>query len=154
MAPLVDGRGTDVRVSQYILSSSWQLVNILLIGYRFRIRGVSNGGGEVEIQFAEQKNWRSPQVHAIAEEKAPRFQSETWATREMTYYERNLPHWHPAGKSIFVTWRLFGSLPRTVGARIKSSGNAPGKRFLVFDECLDSAKCGPLWLLESVCGFG
>ena len=54
-APLVDGRGTDVRVSQYILSSSWQLVNILLIGYRFRIRGVSNGGGEVEIQFAEQK---------------------------------------------------------------------------------------------------
>jgi putative transposase len=94
------------------------------------------------------KNWRSPQVHTIREEKAPRFQSETWATREMTYYERNLPHWHPAGKSIFVTWRLFGSLPRTVGARIKSSGNASGKRFLVFDECLDSAKCGPLWLLD------
>ena len=23
-----------------------------------------------------------------------------------------------------------------------------GKRFLVFDECLDSAKCGPLWLLD------
>jgi putative transposase len=66
----------------------------------------------------------------------------------MTCYERNLPHWHPAGKSIFVTWRLFGSLARTVGARIKSSGNAPGKRFLVFDECLDSAKCGPLWLLD------
>jgi REP element-mobilizing transposase RayT len=68
----------------------------------------------------------------------------------MTYYERNLPHRHPAGKSIFVTWRLFGSVPRTVMIRIKSSGNVPGKRFLVFDECLESAKCGPLWLLDGM----
>src|SRR5690242_2955448 len=30
----------------------------------------------------------------------------------MTYYERNLPHWHPEGKAIFLTWRLFGSLPK------------------------------------------
>jgi putative transposase len=66
----------------------------------------------------------------------------------MSYYERNLPHWHPAGKSIFVTWRLFGSLPRAVLARIKKQRDDPGKQFLVFDECLDSGKCGPLWLLD------
>lgn len=30
----------------------------------------------------------------------------------MTFYRRNLPHWHPEAKAIFVTWRLYGSLPR------------------------------------------
>ena len=32
----------------------------------------------------------------------------------MSFYRRNLPHWHPEGKAIFVTWRLFGSLPKGV----------------------------------------
>ena len=36
----------------------------------------------------------------------------------MSFYRRNLPHWHPDGKAIFVTWRLFGSLPK---------GISPGK---------------------------
>ena len=66
----------------------------------------------------------------------------------MTYYERNLPHWHPEGESIFVTWRLFGSLPRAVLARIKKQRDDSGKQFVVLDECLDSGKCGPLWLLD------
>lgn len=30
----------------------------------------------------------------------------------MAYYVRRLPHWHPANAALFVTWRLFGSLPR------------------------------------------
>src|SRR5437588_11773829 len=29
----------------------------------------------------------------------------------MTFYRRILPHWQPEGKPIFLTWRLFGSLP-------------------------------------------
>src|SRR5713226_4227744 len=29
----------------------------------------------------------------------------------MAFYRRNLPHWHPEGASIFLTWRLYGSLP-------------------------------------------
>ena len=29
----------------------------------------------------------------------------------MVFYRRNLPHWHPEGNVIFLTWRLFGSLP-------------------------------------------
>ncbi len=29
----------------------------------------------------------------------------------MEFYHRNLPHWQPHGASIFLTWRLYGSLP-------------------------------------------
>src|SRR5260370_17098418 len=75
----------------------------------------------------------------------------------MTFYRRNLPHWHPEGKSIFITWRLYGSLPASL-MRKKSTGrnacatntseseNSPGKQFLQLDAALDSAKRGPLWL--------
>ena len=66
----------------------------------------------------------------------------------MSYYERNLPHWHPAAKSIFVTWRLFGSLPRAVRARIKNQRDDPGKQFVVLDEWLDGARSGALWLQD------
>src|SRR3989442_9415089 len=31
-----------------------------------------------------------------------------------SYYHRNLPHWHPPGAAIFLTCRLFGSLPQKV----------------------------------------
>jgi REP element-mobilizing transposase RayT len=29
-----------------------------------------------------------------------------------TFYRRQLPHWQPAGATIFLTWRLYGSLPK------------------------------------------
>lgn len=29
------------------------------------------------------------------------------------FYERNLPHYQPAGATIFITFRLVGSLPRS-----------------------------------------
>ncbi len=41
----------------------------------------------------------------------------------MTFYRRNLPHWHPEGKSIFITWRLYGSLPASVLKRIRTATN-------------------------------
>jgi REP element-mobilizing transposase RayT len=75
----------------------------------------------------------------------------------MAFYRRNLPHWHPEGKSIFITWRLFGSLPlallkKTRTARNRCATNAPqdspGKRFHQLDAALDSAKSGPLWLAD------
>jgi REP element-mobilizing transposase RayT len=28
------------------------------------------------------------------------------------FYRRQLPHWQPAGATIFITWRLYGSLPK------------------------------------------
>lgn len=27
-------------------------------------------------------------------------------------YRRKLPHWHPDNSPLFITWRLFGTLPR------------------------------------------
>jgi putative transposase len=79
----------------------------------------------------------------------------------MTFYRRNLPHWHPEGKTIFITWRLYRSLPasllkKTPTARNGCATNAsdagledsPGKRFLRFDAALDSARSGPLWLAD------
>ena len=77
----------------------------------------------------------------------------------MTFYRRNLPHWHPEGKSIFITWRLYGSLPASVLKKNRTGRNAcatnpsevapedsPGREFVRLDAALDSAKRGPLWL--------
>jgi putative transposase len=65
------------------------------------------------------------------------------------YYERNLPHWQPDGKDLFVTWRLKGSLPVEVIERLRiTAGASAGKRFREFDDRLDSADCGPLWLRD------
>src|SRR5229473_1266529 len=84
----------------------------------------------------------------------------------MTYYERNLPHWHPPGKDLFLTWRLYGSLPRPKASL--SSGTATpgcartgcsspaksgwatsaGKEFCLLDAILDKALHGPLWLKD------
>ena len=65
----------------------------------------------------------------------------------MTYYERNLPHWQPPGKDLFVTWRLSGSLPVTVVEAVRTMGELPeGKRFAEFDKHLDSGRYGPTWL--------
>lgn len=73
----------------------------------------------------------------------------------MAFYRRNLPHWHPEGKTIFLTWRLYGSLPASLlkknrtarnGCATNASEDSPGKQFRRVDAALDSAKCGPLWL--------
>jgi putative transposase len=64
----------------------------------------------------------------------------------MTYYERNLPHWQPPGRDIFITWRLKGSLPSPLRDIVSKA--APGERFLALDRALDRADAGPLWLRE------
>lgn len=88
----------------------------------------------------------------------------------MTYYERNLPHWYPEGKALFVTWRLCGSLPppawhqagtqsgsdmpdRPSARGLESPRHRPrtsqaGKRFLDMDQKLDSLPTGPKWLAD------
>lgn len=85
-------------------------------------------------------------------------------TQTRNYYIRNLPHWHPAGKSVFLTWRLHGSLPQTVinqmrmtrqRLREQRERNEGGsnerlreykKLFARVDAILDRATNGPLWL--------
>ena len=67
----------------------------------------------------------------------------------MSYYERTLPHWHPEGRAIFLTWRLSGSLPEKVLKTLKASKTVEiGRRFREFDVELDKACSGPLWLKE------
>ncbi len=34
-----------------------------------------------------------------------------------TFTKRFLPHWQPQDQSIFITWRLYGSLPMKIAAR-------------------------------------
>jgi REP element-mobilizing transposase RayT len=67
----------------------------------------------------------------------------------VTYYERHLPHWQPADKDVFVTWRLHGSLPPDAKI-LASSDRSPtaGERFRAFDQTLDRAGAGPLWLKD------
>jgi putative transposase len=74
----------------------------------------------------------------------------------MSYYHRNLPHWQPTGAPIFLTWRLFGSLPASpkstarIGcATTPPPGFSPGKKFKQMDSLLDKATSGPFWLKDS-----
>ena len=74
----------------------------------------------------------------------------------MAFYRRNLPHWHPEGRTIFLTWRLYGSLPAAVVRAACTTRNgcateeedSPGKTFKVLDAALDSATFGPRWLAD------
>jgi putative transposase len=47
---------------------------------------------------------------------------------------------------LFLTWRLFGSLTRSMVA-VRSSGN-PGRAFAETDRILDTAASGPVWLKD------
>ena len=51
-------------------------------------------------------------------------------------------HCHPKGADLFVTWRLFGSLPRD------SSLSTPPASFAAMDRDLGSAAIGPRWLAD------
>ncbi|HXD31930.1 MAG TPA: hypothetical protein VN643_12490 [Pyrinomonadaceae bacterium] len=83
------------------------------------------------------------------------------------FYRRNLPHWHPPGKPIFVTWRLKGSLPQTAINRLRRTHQLlqreanrrncsveelniriNKKLFAMLDEVLDRAEHGPTWLRQ------
>src|SRR5690242_8298611 len=79
----------------------------------------------------------------------------------MAFYRRNLPHWHPEGKAIFITWRLYKALPAALVKKLRgptkntatqpagvSPEEVPRNKFLQLDSSLDSAKSGPVWLLD------
>jgi hypothetical protein len=58
---------------------------------------------------------------------------------------RDLPHWVPDGVSVFVTWRLAGTLPNSRCVEVLRHDSA-GKRFLANDRRLNRADFGPDWL--------
>lgn len=63
----------------------------------------------------------------------------------MTYYRRNLPHWHPDGAVSFLTWKLHGCYK---SCREKESDANAGRAFLAMDRVLDKADRGPTWLKQ------
>jgi REP element-mobilizing transposase RayT len=62
----------------------------------------------------------------------------------MRYYERRLPHWDVVGKPLFVTFRLFDSLP--ANRVFPPSALTTGKVFVEMDRMLDTAEAGPKYL--------
>ena len=60
------------------------------------------------------------------------------------YYHRRLPHWHPEGKPVFLTFHLSGTLPRNRYPPPNSP--SAGKAFVWMDRYLDQTKVGPHWL--------
>jgi len=64
----------------------------------------------------------------------------------MPSYYRRLPHWHPEGQPLFLTWRLHGSLPTH---RFFPPGSLNGgKAFTAMDRLLDQARTGPVYLAQ------
>ena len=64
----------------------------------------------------------------------------------MSFSRRKLPHIIPAGKWLFVTWHLDGSLPQ---AMYPPPGKiADGKVFVWMDRYLDTVRSGPKYLLQ------
>src|SRR6476661_3444069 len=59
------------------------------------------------------------------------------------FHRRRLPHYHVIGQPMFLTWRLFGSLPAN---RRFPTAVTSGQAFLALDRILDIAESGPLFL--------
>lgn len=90
--------------------------------------------------------------------------------KEGDYYGRNLPHWNPENAVLFMTTRLYGSLPRTKIEELKKRKEAEERLlrakglsdedlakalnecfniyFGKFDKLLDGSTTGPHWLKE------
>ena len=64
----------------------------------------------------------------------------------MSFYRRRLPHIHPAGKWLFVTWHLDGSLPQALFPPPGKSTD--GKVFVWMDRYLDTTRKGPQYLVR------
>ena len=48
----------------------------------------------------------------------------------MTFYRRHLPHWQYPGQDLFITWRLFGSLPAKFRPPTKAETQRPADSVL------------------------
>jgi REP element-mobilizing transposase RayT len=60
-------------------------------------------------------------------------------------YRRRLPHLQPADVYVFLTWRLWGSLP---SGREHVRYPTPGHAFVAADRALDNNRLGPQWLRD------
>lgn len=62
----------------------------------------------------------------------------------MTFYRRRLPHLYSIGQPLFLTWRLYGSLPRN--RSFPDHALRSGRAFVALDRLLDKAQTGPSYL--------
>jgi len=63
----------------------------------------------------------------------------------MRHYERRLPHWDTVGQPLFVTFRLYGSLPAHRVFPPESLARS-GKAFVAMDRLPDRGGSGPSYL--------
>jgi REP element-mobilizing transposase RayT len=63
----------------------------------------------------------------------------------MPEYKRRLPHFHPEDVYLFLTWRLWGSLPSKPSSQLYPT---PGHAFVAADRALHRDRSGPRWLNE------
>ena len=61
------------------------------------------------------------------------------------FYRRRLPHLQVIGQPLFITWRLYGSLP---GNRVFPETLTSGEAFVAMDTLLDQARSGPVSLKQ------
>src|SRR5713101_1696123 len=64
----------------------------------------------------------------------------------MPDFRRRLPHQHPEGKWLFLTWHLHSSLPHALyppPAKLSS-----GTAFVWMDRYLDTTRHGPMYLAQ------
>ena len=64
----------------------------------------------------------------------------------MPEYRRHLPHEHPAGRALFLTWHLHGSLPHARYPPPEKMNS--GQAFVWMDRYLDTAQAGPHYLRQ------
>ena len=63
----------------------------------------------------------------------------------MPDYRRKMPHIHPENAYLFLTWRLWGSMPARTGQQVYPT---PGHAFVAADRELDRRSSGPRWLSD------
>ena len=62
----------------------------------------------------------------------------------MREYARRLPHWDVPGQPLFVTFRLYGTLP--LSRAFPPTRLSAGRAFVAMDRLLDEAGSGPTYL--------
>jgi putative DNA methylase len=64
----------------------------------------------------------------------------------MEFYRRRLPHLDVPNRSVFLTWRLHGSLPDN--RPFPESAITSGRAFVLMDRLLDEVRIGPFYLRQ------
>jgi REP element-mobilizing transposase RayT len=64
----------------------------------------------------------------------------------MYYHQRRLPHWEMIGQPLFVSFRLYDSLPQ--GRAFPPERLASGEAFVAMDRLLDQRRKGPRFMAE------